>query len=256
MGATPADLPRANAGAVVVVKAKTWNKLREILILGWPIAGNGIAIDQLATGRSIRIKEAGSDSDSSSSDSSDSSSSDSSDSSDSSGSSTPSESSSAPPSETSGDVSSRSDSSEGSAGSQSPSSASKDCVVPFRDTWIRWHCTERGDVVFEDVFTVPLWRGKGDLVLPPEMIESCEPGTLRAVAVTTASPAACGVRIHGKTLRVDAITLSGEAPTKALVTVEGIRKGFAGRRWEETSEIAAKLNSDIWAVLNGTSPLQ
>ena len=73
MGATPADLPRANAGAVVVVKAKTWNKLREILILGWPIAGNGIAIDQLATGRSIRIKEAGSDSDSSSSDSSDSS---------------------------------------------------------------------------------------------------------------------------------------------------------------------------------------
>lgn len=253
MGATPADLPKANAGAVVVVKAKTWNKLREILILGWPIAGNGIAIDQLATGRSIRIKETGSDSDSSSSSSSDSSSSDSSDSS---GSSTPSESSSAPPSETSGDVSSRSDSSEGSSGSQSPSSASKDCVVPFRDTWIRWHCTERGDVVFEDVFTVPLVDGRGKIILPPEMIECCEPGTLRAVASATNAAAACGIRIRGKALIVETVTLSGEAPTQALVTVEGIRKGFAGRRWEETSEIAAKLNSDIWAVLNGSIPLQ
>lgn len=128
--------------------------------------------------------------------------------------------------------------------------------MPFRDTWIRWHCTERGDVVFEDVFTVALKEGKGKLPLPAELIESCEPGTLRAVAVTTSTPAACGVRIGGRTLLVDAITLSGEAPTEALVTVEGIRKGFAGRRWEETTETAAKLNSEIWAVLNGSAQIQ
>ena len=234
MAKKPTDLPKARKG-VVIVSAKTWNLLREILIAGWPIEGDGIKINQLPFGRSIRVNSIPDSSDSSSSESSSDSSS-----SDSGSPSVPSSDSGSPP------PSSGSDS--GSPGS------SKDCVVAFRDTFIRWHCVERPEVVFEDVFKVRLRKGKGKLTLPAEMIESCEPGSIEPTAVITDRPAATGVRIEGNTLIVEGI--ARKLPNWATVTVAGTRKGFAGIRWEQADADAARRNAELWAILNGqTSPL-
>ena len=242
----PSDLKKAKSGTVVLLASKTWNLLVDIVTAGWPIAGAGIAIDQLPNGRSIRVKPTlGSDSD----DSSSSSSSDSSSSSSDSSSSGSSDSSTSQPSEQSGSASSRSDSSSDSRSS----GQSKDCVVPFRDGFIRWHCPERPDVVFEDVLNIDLDdAGNGEWTLEPEMIECCEPGSLQVTAICTKSPAACGAEIIGNKVFVRTISL-GDPNTAATVTVEGVRRGFAGVKWEAADEAAAVANATIWELLNGTN---
>ena len=224
--AEPKDLPKAKGNTIVMVSAKTWNQLVDVVTAGWPLAGPGILISQLPDGRSIRTKGEAEGSDSSSSDSSDSESSSSSSSSD-------------------------SESSSPSSGPPSGPGSSKDCVVRFGEGFIRWHCVERPDVVFEDAVTVELDPdGKGSLVLAAEMVESCEPGSLRVTAAITQQPAALGAWIDGTTLHVEAVAMGG-VPETATVTIDGIRRGFAGRRWEPATEAEAIENARVWQLLNG-----
>jgi hypothetical protein len=120
--------------------------------------------------------------------------------------------------------------------------------------WIGWYCVERPETVFEQVLAVPLRRGRAVLAIEPEMIASCEPGSLRAVSASAVGVPGClaaTVQANdagGYELVVTAHRFAG-LPTvrEALVRVEGIRRGHT-ERWPRFSEQQALTNDEFWAL--------
>jgi len=255
---TPADLPKTRAGAdCVLLSARTWNLIRQILAEGWPLAGQGIAINQKATGRSIRLlgeltdhatppltlpmatlPATSADSGSGAS----------------SGAGAPSGSSgSASGSDSTSSASRESDSSSPSESGSSGSGSSK-AMVLAAGKWIAWHCNERRTVDFIHVLKVQLKRStrglRGNIQIPLQMIECCTPGTLQILSHACPRPTLFEFDIRGHTLHCQAHPCTTTAPTYVHVKIRGHRK--AARHspgWTPATQAEYQANSAAWRSL-------
>jgi len=105
-------------------------------------------------------------------------------------------------------------------------------------------CVEATGVWFEDLLVVRPVAADTTVVIDPLFIEVCEPGTIRPVAVVADVPTLCGAKIM-----VDGhlhLLVRGELPGEALVTIRGIRKGFANVRLTPATEAEARRNEEFW----------
>lgn len=250
----PADLPKAPEGATcVLISGKTWQALCQIVAAGWPLAGNGIAINQKATGRAVRLLGELTDH------------------------ATPAptlpEATLPPPPNTSGSGSTSSPTG-GSSGStdsantspasresesSSPSSASIEsgsskAIVPAAGKWIAWHCNERRTVDFIHVLKVQLKRSshglRGKIQIPLQMIECCTPGTLQITSHACPRPTLFEFDIRGHTLHCQAHPCTPAAPTYVHVKIRGHRKGAPhSPGWTPATQAEHQSNSAAWRSL-------
>ena len=264
---TPADLKKAPAtAAAVLVSAKTWNALREVLISGWPLAGPGIAISQLATGRAIRTQvDAGASPPAGGAESplppplpeGSGSGADNALSGDASGGDDPSGSGSEPSGSLSSSGSSGSDQSSPSSSSQPSESSSSKAIVLVGDLWIKWFCSERRTAEFGEVLDVPLslsadGRISGTASIPPEMLACCEPGSITVASVISRHPAAWAAELIG-----GQVHLAGGAvgpwprleDLHATATVRGTRRGFGQQGWARSTEEEFVASRQAWDAL-------
>ena len=252
---SPIDLPKAPKGAVaVLISHETWNQLRGILIAGWPVSGQGIAIDGQTTGRMIRLlvaptivdaptggtggRPAGFGSGSPPSHDS--------------GSPDRSSPDSSSPDSSSPDSSSPDSSSPDSSSSDSSSSESSKAIVWANGSWRKLHCVERRTVDFVTVATVLLRRNKGSVTLPPEFMESVEPGSIEIASIVVDRPALATVaKRPGGKISVAVVNVGSVPAQKATITVRAQRKGFPNTPgWKTAQKPERVQNGDIWATLS------
>jgi len=139
--------------------------------------------------------------------------------------------------------------------------------VPAGGEWIGWRCIEADQALFEIVLTVPIsWAqrkahqgGRARSALPAELIESCEPGSVRVVSVMgqRGSMLATGCiqdRQNKSTLLViAAAALGASTPGAARVQLAGVRRGH-GDRWPRFTEQQAAANELFYGTATQLSP--
>lgn len=251
---TPADLPEAPEGATcVLISGKTWQMLGQILAEGWPLAGNGIAINQKATGRSIRLlgeltdhatpaptlpeftlppppEDSGSGSPSSGAGTS-------------SGS-----------TDSAGTSSASRESESSSPSSGSIESGSSKAIVPALGKWITWHCNERRTTDFIHVLKIQLRRSsrglRGKTRIPLQMIECCTPGTLQVMSHASPTPTLFDFHILGRTLHCRAHICTPATPAYVHVKIRGHRKDApTSRTWTPATAAEHRANQAAWHAL-------
>lgn len=158
---------------------------------------------------------------------------------------------------------SQSGSGPGSGSGSAPGSGSKTAIVrvelrPGSPEWIAWYCIERDEVTFEICRDVPLTCGlRGRLKLPAELVESCEPGSLRVAGAMAVGACGCAtasvaaVKRAGKVeWQVEACCIGAKGlkrPHAVRVRIEGVRKGHT-MRWERFTEREADANAAFWGL--------
>lgn len=141
----------------------------------------------------------------------------------------------------------------GPSGSGSGSGSSKTAIVPHGEEWVGWVCTERPEAVFEDVVEVRLRGAFGLARVPEEFLSAVEPETMRATsAMGTDAPAIMAARVHRDGGAADVFVVVQAAPvpgvpacSRAVVRIEGVRRGQAGR-WRRYAPEVAAANDAFW----------
>lgn len=123
--------------------------------------------------------------------------------------------------------------------------SSKTAIVRFRDENIGWNCAEKPGNDFEDVVEVHFRPGEKSawLDLEPEMVECCEPGSIRVVSAMPDALAFCTATISDNA--VFASVGGGEPVAKVTVRICGTRKGFPGR-WRRYSDVQRLANTAFY----------
>lgn len=121
--------------------------------------------------------------------------------------------------------------------------------------WVQWVCAERPEAIFEEVMTLTLaGHGRAAQPLPRELVQSCEPGSLRAVH---AQPLGALARATARVQRFAdgawwllaevAPVRGGQMPGQVRVRLEGKRRG-GPPRWQRMSAEQARRNEAFWAA--------
>jgi hypothetical protein len=104
------------------------------------------------------------------------------------------------------------------------------------------YCVEASEVLFIDVADVEITQRTHIFDIDPIFIESCEKGSIRVMGYSCDRPIALGIKIEKGSISVT----TNNVPTKATVTLCGVRKGFAGRRFAERTAEEAVRNNAFW----------
>ena len=103
---------------------------------------------------------------------------------------------------------------------------------------------ESPDVRFEDVLVITSdIFGTGSVKLDQRFIDVCEPDSIEIVAVTTDTPVAVGVRLLNGHVQLRS---RSSGCVRAVITVSGIRKGFADVRFTPHTEEEYEQNRRFW----------
>jgi hypothetical protein len=95
---------------------------------------------------------------------------------------------------------------------------------------------------FFDITTVRVVPGKNIVEIDPIFREVCEIGSIR-VTGAIASPGTISVEMRDGDIVVTSLT-----ETVVTLTVAGIRRGFAGRRFALRTEEEFHKNNDFWTL--------
>jgi len=128
--------------------------------------------------------------------------------------------------------------------------STKAAIVPFRDEFIQWNCSEEPVPLFLDTVDVPLEGGEGFVWLDDFVVQGVVPRTLRVNSVIADSPAFLSAAVC-KSSREDRYFLHVVArkrlfsrpPKEATVRIEGVRANVSFARWNRASEDHASQNA-------------
>ncbi|MEM7601606.1 MAG: hypothetical protein AAF357_09345 [Verrucomicrobiota bacterium] len=131
-------------------------------------------------------------------------------------------------------------------------------MVPYREGYLVWHCVERPEVIFEDVFEVPVIRGKGAYVIPPEFTECIETESIRCVSLmSNGGPARITYAIDGTDLQIGVreplwrrvlFGMAGIQVRSVTVRIEGVRKDFGGVRYLSATRAEYEANERFYRL--------
>jgi len=129
----------------------------------------------------------------------------------------------------------------GYAGSPGPPGlpGSKLAIVQSCDQIVGLHVLEAPEFRFMEILP---FSSAGDLALDPRLLAACEPDSLTVIGLVTARPAATRAILHHD--RVQVICPRGMTGT---VTLSGIAKGHASRRFPEFTANQQNQNAAFWA---------
>jgi len=120
----------------------------------------------------------------------------------------------------------------------------KTAILKMSDGYRELSCIEAPDVLFMDNVVVA-HSGRETVVEVPEMFaEVCEPGSVGVACVVPSKPVEFGVR---KSSGAVSLVTGDEEEVTFGVTLVGVRKGFAGRRFDEASEAEYRRNLEKWS---------
>ena len=142
-----------------------------------------------------------------------------------------------------------SSSSSSSSSVSSSYSSVKSAIVRACGAWIGWFCIERPVPMFTDVIEVPIEPfGEGDAMLPPEFLESCDPETIRAVSVDVSGAWARVGMLGSRSVAAVVVECpQGQPlPERALVTIEGRRRGVHPARWRRFTRAQKDANNRFY----------
>lgn len=116
---------------------------------------------------------------------------------------------------------------------------------------------EMPDVRFEDILRIPVpcsrRREEAEITrgpIDPIFAAACEPGTIEVVAAVPSRPAVIGARVEADQIIVETIAHPPSPilhPLTVTVRLSGIRRGFAGRRFQEFTAEQAAANARFYA---------
>lgn len=138
----------------------------------------------------------------------------------------------------------------GTGGGSSPS---KLAITRYKDKWIGWHCSEEPQSMFYDTLDISLISNEGYRKIPPKMVASVIPKSMKVVSATPSAPARISSVIYYseglKEWIVQVKTrpcLFKPSPLKATIRYGGIRRN-SSPRWERFSEQIKLLNDMFWS---------
>jgi hypothetical protein len=102
------------------------------------------------------------------------------------------------------------------------------------------YAMEAPDVRFEDILRSGLKHPVTRLKIDPRFVAVCEPGSIDVVAVIPERPMSIGAKVAGGFVVITRPARS--KPCQVTVSVSGIRKGFAGRRWPDLDRAIFEAN--------------
>lgn len=108
--------------------------------------------------------------------------------------------------------------------------------------WLGWEVVEDPIAPFEDIVPVRVWCGRGEAVVDPRLLGSCEPGSIRVIEVCLAKrdSAHCAHLAENRIL----VHAPGRS-CEALVRVRGARR-LHGARWPVSTREAAAANEHFY----------
>jgi len=117
---------------------------------------------------------------------------------------------------------------ESSSTGVSDDSGSKTAIVPFQNEYIGWVCMESPEAWFFDIIEVPITGRRTNYRLSPEILHSCEKGSISVVSVQGVDkPCRATANVLGANLQIKVKNLF--RPKSVKVFIYGIRKNHVGR---------------------------
>jgi hypothetical protein len=122
----------------------------------------------------------------------------------------------------------------------------KTAIVKTSQGYRELACIEAPEVLFFDVITVDLKEEKTTHKVDQLFVEVCEPGTIRVSSIVVDEPMPIGARM---TDNQNVLITKGdpERHTMATVTLCGVRRAFAGRRFQERTREDYEANMRFWS---------
>jgi hypothetical protein len=123
----------------------------------------------------------------------------------------------------------------------------KATIIKLFGKYRRLYNVEQPDIRFEEIFEIELMgREEFQINIDPLFLEVCEPNSVEVVGLMPSSPALVGAEVLGETILFKTkkiSTQSSKIPESIRVTINGIRRGCAARRFEISDAREAKRNS-------------
>jgi hypothetical protein len=103
---------------------------------------------------------------------------------------------------------------------------------------------------FEDLMVIHLHAAETEAAIDSRFLEVCEPGSVVVKSAVPNVPMILGAFTHGESVHIRTHGhINGR--TAVVVTLSGIRKGRAGRRFPTFSEEQARQNEKFWTASYG-----
>jgi hypothetical protein len=132
--------------------------------------------------------------------------------------------------------------------------SAKEAVTPLSTSptgYAAWSCTESPETAFTDtIWAGVVIRGRVTIVpIEPGYLEGCEPGSIVVQSVVPDCAARVGAVRRGNDLVLVSSWLPWCRPRTAVVTLAGIRLGFAGQRHVPRSREQYLRSNHFWGEL-------
>jgi hypothetical protein len=108
------------------------------------------------------------------------------------------------------------------------------------------YCVEAPEVLFIDVADVDIQNSSHTFDISPIFIEACEKDSIRVMGYSCERPTPLGITIENNKI---CVSIYSHYPTKATITLCGVRKDFKGWRFRERSAEDAHKNNEFWNVI-------
>jgi len=129
----------------------------------------------------------------------------------------------------------------------------KTAIVELFGEYRKLFSVEQPDVRFEDVLVATMKKSEDGFFyidIDPLFVEACVQGSIDVVGLAPSSPAVIGAEVMGAKIRLsvkEILTHFPKIPTSVRVTISGIRRGFAGARFERTTYEEVTRSRAFWA---------
>jgi hypothetical protein len=99
---------------------------------------------------------------------------------------------------------------------------------------------------FEDLMVVRLRSADTEVAIDRRFLEVCEPGSILVKSCITNIPMIIGAFVSGDAVVINIRDGRVDERTSAVITISGIRKGRAGRRFPIFTADQAHQNEKFW----------
>ena len=121
----------------------------------------------------------------------------------------------------------------------------KAAIVETRDGYRELACMESPEILFFDIVKVRIGIERALFHVDVLFIDACEPDSIRISSVVVSEPIPIGARMSGPDSFIIS-KCSGAQTVDVTVTLCGVRKGFAGRRFKKHSRAEFESNNRFW----------
>ena len=122
----------------------------------------------------------------------------------------------------------------------------KPAIVQVSGKWRTLYCVESPEVLFMEFIGHVAAGGESSVAIDPLFCEACQSGTMRLVAAASEDFAMGWLGGKVRDGRVELSRKLGEKESVHL-TVVGTRRGFAGARFVESTEMEARRQAAKWS---------